>query len=321
MRKLTRALAPIIDVIFLPVVLAASLALKLVRRFGIERLPLTRRLFRAVGIFPIRNHYYEPLFDTTALARPLDEDRLLPALDLNINQQLDLLAKFSYGDELLAFPMDGQSESSFYYDNHVFGPGDAELLYNMIRFAKPERIIEIGSGQSTLMARNAIAANRVEEAAYSCRHVCIEPYEAAWLSELDVELIRTPVEEVGPGVFEELEENDILFIDSSHMIRPQGDVLFEYLQILPILKPGVYVHIHDIRTPKDYQDGWLSREMRFWNEQYLVEAFLSFNDQYHIVAALNFLKHHYPRELSAACPVFGKHTEHWEPGSLWIRRS
>lgn len=321
MCKLTQAVAPMIDFIFLPIVLVASLALKLVRRFGVERLPRTRWLFRAVGIFPIRNHYYEPLFDSTALTRPLEEDRVLPGLDLNIGQQLDLLEKLSYGAELLAFPMDRQSETGFYYDNHVFGPGDAEFLYNMIRYAKPKRIIEIGSGQSTLMARNAIAANRTEAVEYSCRHVCIEPYEAAWLSELNVELIRTPVEQIDLAVFGELEKNDILFIDSSHMIRPQGDVLFEYLQILPILKSGVYVHIHDIRTPKDYQDGWLSREVRFWNEQYLVEAFLSFNDQYHIIAALNFLKHHYPRELSSSCPVFGQRADHWEPGSLWIRRS
>lgn len=321
MGRLTQALAPLIDVIFVPIVFVASLVMKLVRRFGIERLPRTRWLFRTVGIFPIRNHYYEPLFDTSVLTRPLEEDRVLPGLDLNISQQLDLLTKFSYGNELLKFPMENQSESSFYYDNHVFGPADAEFLYSMIRYARPKRIIEIGSGQSTLMARHAIAANRAEESAYSCRHICIEPYEAGWLNELDVELIRTPVEQIDLDVFRELEEGDILFIDSSHMIRPQGDVLFEYLQILPILQSGVFVHIHDIRTPKDYQPGWLSREVRFWNEQYLVEAFLSFNHEYKIVGALNFLKHHYPQELSNSCPVFGERIDHWEPGSLWIQRS
>ncbi|WP_196810077.1 class I SAM-dependent methyltransferase [Mycobacterium sp. 360MFTsu5.1] len=321
MGRLTQALAPLIDVIFVPIVFVASLVMKLVRRFGIERLPRTRWLFRTVGIFPIRNHYYEPLFDTSVLTRPLEEDRVLPGLDLNISQQLDLLTKFSYGNELLKFPMESQSESSFYYDNHVFGPADAEFLYSMIRYARPKRIIEIGSGQSTLMARHAIAANRAEESAYSCRHICIEPYEAGWLNELDVELIRTPVEQIDLDVFGELEEGDILFIDSSHMIRPQGDVLFEYLQILPILQSGVFVHIHDIRTPKDYQPGWLSREVRFWNEQYLVEAFLSFNHEYKIVGALNFLKHHYPQELSNSCPVFGERADHWEPGSLWIQRS
>lgn len=180
--------------------------------------------------------------------------------------------------------------------------------------------MEIGSGNSTLMARNAIVANGVDDAAYACRHVCIEPYEATWLKELDIDLIRTPVERLDLAIFRELEAGDILFIDSSHMIRPQGDVLFEYLEVLPILKSGVFVHIHDIRTPKDYWPAWLRREVRLWNEQYLVEAFLSFNDQYRIVGALNFLKYHYPQELSRACPVFGRQASSCEPGSLWIQR-
>lgn len=320
MRKLADFLAPLIDIGVLPIAFLAGLALKFVRSLGIGRLPRTRGVFRALGVYPLRNHYYEPLFETKALRRPLEEDRELPGLDLNISGQLDLLNNFSYCDELVAFPMNRESELDFYYDNNAFGPGDAEVLYNIIRYAKPRRIIEIGSGHSTLMARKAIVANQIDDSTYTCRHVCIEPYENAWLKELDIQLIRTPVEQVEPSVFAELEDNDILFIDSSHMIRPQGDVLFEYLELLPILNSGVYVHIHDIRTPKDYWPAWLNREVRFWNEQYLVEAFLSFNDQYQIVAALNFLKHHYPTELANSCPVFGKRVDFWEPGSLWIRR-
>jgi len=319
-RKLVEFLAPLIDIAVLPIVLVAGLALKFVRRLGIGRLPRTRALFRALGVYPIRNHYYEPLFETNTLRRPLEEDRELTAVDLNASGQLDLLKNFSYRDELVAFPMNRESELTFYYDNNAFGPGDAEVLYSIIRHAKPRRIIEIGSGHSTLMARNAIVANKAADSSYTCKHVCIEPYENAWLKELDVELIRTPVELVDLSVFAELDENDILFIDSSHMIRPQGDVLFEYLELLPILSSGVFVHIHDIRTPKDYWPTWLNQDVRFWNEQYLVEAFLSFNNQYEIVAALNFLKHHHPTELADSCPVFGKRIDYWEPGSLWIRR-
>lgn len=320
MRKLVELLAPLIDIAVLPIAFAAGLALKFVRRLGISRLPRTRRLFRALGVYPIRNHYYEPLFETNTLRRPLEEDRELPAVDLNAHGQLELLKNFSFQDELVTFPMNRESELGFYYDNNAFGPGDAEVFYSIIRHAKPRRIIEIGSGHSTLIARNAIAANQVDDTKYTCRHICIEPYENAWLKELDVELIRTPVELVDLPVFAELEADDILFIDSSHMIRPQGDVLFEYLEILPILQSGVFVHIHDIRTPKDYWPTWLSRDVRFWNEQYLVEAFLSFNNQYQIIAALNFLKHHHPAELADSCPVFGKRIDFWEPGSLWLRR-
>lgn len=312
--------APLIDITLVPVVFVAAVIMKLVRGFGIGRLPRVRSLFRVLGVYPLRSHYYEPLFETKGLSRPLEEDRILPGLDLNAGQQLDLLEKFSYADELVTFPMARESELSFYYGNESFGPGDAEYLYSLIRYSKPRRIMEIGSGNSTLMARNAIVANGVDDAAYACRHVCIEPYEATWLKELDIDLIRTPVERLDLAIFRELEAGDILFIDSSHMIRPQGDVLFEYLEVLPILKSGVFVHIHDIRTPKDYWPAWLRREVRLWNEQYLVEAFLSFNDQYRIVGALNFLKYHYPQELSRACPVFGRQASSCEPGSLWIQR-
>jgi predicted O-methyltransferase YrrM len=319
-RKFVGFLAPLIDIAILPIVFLAGLALKFVRKLGIGHLPRTRALFRTLGVYPIRSHYYEPLFETNKLLRPLEEDRKLTAVDLNVSGQLDLLKKFSYQDELTSFPMDRESELSFYYDNNAFGPGDAEFFYNIIRYVRPRRIIEIGSGHSTLMARNAITANQLDDPKYTCTHVCIEPYENVWLKELDVELIRTPVELVDLSVFAELEENDILFIDSSHMIRPQGDVLFEYLELLPILNSGVFVHIHDIRTPKDYWPAWLDRDFRFWNEQYLVEAFLSFNNQYEVVAALNFLKHHHPAELADSCPVFGKRISFWEPGSLWIQR-
>ena len=86
-------------------------------------------------------------------------------------------------------------------------------------------------------------------------------------------------------------KNDILFIDSSHIIRPQGDVLFEYLEILPILNPGVVVHIHDIFSPKDYLDNWIINDHLFWNEQYLLEAFLSFNNNSPFIdGLLNALK-------------------------------
>jgi hypothetical protein len=104
-----------------------------------------------------------------------------------------------------------------------------------------------------------------------------------WLGQLNVEVVRKKVEEINKSIFEGLINNDILFIDSSHIIRPQGDVIIEYLEVLPILKPGVMVHIHDIFTPKDYLDSWIIDETRLYNEQYLLEAFLTFNEKYRII--------------------------------------
>lgn len=132
-------------------------------------------------------------------------------------------------------------------------------------------------------------------------------------------MIREKVEDLEISFFNQLEANDILFIDSSHIIRPQGDILFEYLEILPNLKPGVLIHIHDIFTPKDYLDDWIFKEHLFWNEQYLVEAFLSFNTNFKIIGALNFLYHNYNNLLSEKFPILAMQKNR-EPGSLWLIR-
>jgi hypothetical protein len=116
----------------------------------------------------------------------------------------------------------------------------------------------------------------------------------------------------------ELAEGDLLFIDSTHMIRPQGDVLMEYLQIIPKLTKGVYVHVHDIFTPKDYLKRWVIDDVRFWNEQYLLEALLTDTKKYQVVAALNYLKHHHYDALHKVCPYLS--TEH-EPGSFYFKVS
>ena len=119
------------------------------------------------------------------------------------------------------------------------------------------------------------------------------------------------------AVFSQLEANDILFIDSSHIIRPQGDVLFEYLELLPTLASGVTVHMHDIFSPRNYPAEWLKEEVRFWNEQYLLEAFLAHNADWEIVAALNYLQHAHPAKLKTVCPYL---EGSGQPGSFYMRR-
>jgi hypothetical protein len=308
------------DLLAAPVAVLFSLTGRLIRRVGVDRLPITLGILRRFGVFPIRDHYYEPLFNPAHLRKPLSEDRELPAIDWNVAEQLSVMQNFQFNHELKTFAVDGQNNRQFYYNNAMFGSGDAEYLYNVIRFFKPRRLIEIGSGQSTLLAMHAIEENRRNDPASVCEHICIEPYEAAWLDELAVKVIREPVEIIDKELFENLKVNDILFIDSSHMIRAQGDVLFEYLEILPILNSGVLVHIHDIFSPRDYPDEWISQQVRFWNEQYLLEAFLSFNSAFKIVGALNFLKHHHPHELARCCPILSEQMDYREPGSFWMRR-
>lgn len=167
------------------------------------------------------------------------------------------------------------------------------------------------------MAIKATEQNRRDDPDYRCEHVCIEPYESPWLEDAGVSVVRRKVEDLEPSFFSGLQENDILFIDSSHVIRPRGDVLFEYLDLLPSLNKGVVVHIHDIFSPKNYLREWLQNEVRFWNEQYLLEAFLSHNDSWKIVGALNLLHHHHYAELKSVAPFL---TPGREPGSFYIQK-
>jgi hypothetical protein len=286
------------------------------RREGAERMPITRDLLRSLGVFPIRRHYYEPLFDTRHLAHDLAEDRALPGIDIDPEGQLRLLRELDYVSELQAPGWAGTYLGpEFELSKGAFLSGDAEFLYAFLRHLKPRRVFEIGSGMSTRIARQALVKNQAETGR-SVRHVCIEPYEMPWLEEVEgLEVVRRKVEDCPLGFFRELEAGDLLFIDSSHIIRPQGDVLFEYLSLLPALKSGTFVHVHDIFTPRDYPEEWVKDGVSFWNEQYLLEALLSNSPRYKVVAALNYLKKHHFDRLRAVCPFLSKDRE---PGSFYL---
>ncbi len=316
MKNILRKLAPIMDPFLAPFTFLSAILFLVMRKTGMQRFKISRKILMKIGVFPIMDHFYEPMFNPKHLIHPLSEDRLLPGIDLNVTEQLDLLSKFHFNNELSSFPLEKRSETEFYYHNDKFGPGDAEYYYNIIRTYKPEIIIEIGAGNSTLMAINAICANKRENPEYNCRHLCIEPYERPWLDRLEVPLIRERVEKVDKKLFSQLGQNDILYIDSSHVIRTQGDVLFESLEIFPNLKSGVLVHIHDIFTPKDYPEWDF---VHFFNEQYLVEAFLTCNTEFKIIGALNYLQHHHLSELVAKCPVL-KNEPDKVVGSFWIMK-
>lgn len=316
-----KILKKIVDILLSPITLLAAFWMKIVSHSNDKTMPITHKLFSILKVFPIRDHYYQPLvFPKLHLKHSLREDRKLPGINMNIDEQLALLKQFHYNDELQAIPINFQSELSFHYNNGAFQSGDAEFLYNIIRLKKPARIIEIGSGMSTLMAINAVNKNKSEDSNYTCEHICIEPFEMPWLEKTNVKVVRKLVEEVDLKLFETLEANDILFIDSSHMIRPQGDVLTEFLSIVPTIKSGVLVHVHDIFTPKDYLDEWVLTEHRLWNEQYLLEAFLSFNADFRIIGALNHLQHHYSKDIHAVSPILAVQKNR-EPGSFWMVRN
>ena len=317
MKDFLKALFPLGDLLLAPFLVPAAMLMKIVRRAGVERMPICRKVLSAVGVFPVADHYYEPLTNFNLLTHPLDKPRDLPGIDLNVPEQLKLLKQLTYGNELSVFDGPRKDDLTYSFKNGMFSYGDAEFLYNLVRLKKPRRVIEIGSGNSTLLVIEAIRKNKISQPGYVCEHTCIEPYELPWLERAGVTLRRQVVEAVEKPVFQQLEADDLLFIDSSHVIRPQGDVLYEFLEILPTLKEGVIVHIHDIFTPRDYPKAWVVDKVRMWNEQYLMEALLSGNPHWKIIGAVNFLYHDHFNELKAACPFLSKDRE---PGSFYIQK-
>ena len=306
------------DIVFAIMAAPCAVLLFVYRKLGSAKLPLTTWVLKVIGVFPIIRHYYEPLFDDSVLTRPLSDDRTLPGINLNVSGQLSFLSKLNFSSELIEMNLDEKSDDSksFYINNESFKSGDADFLYQFIRAVKPRKIIEIGSGHSTKIARLALLRN-LADSSIRATHTCIEPYEMRWLEELkEISVVRKRVEDCDINWVNELGAGDLLFVDSSHMIRPQGDVLKEYLEIFPRLSSGVYIHIHDIFTPKDYLRSWIVEDIRFWNEQYLLEALLSNTERYEVIGALNYLMHHNYKNLKSVCPYL---TSDREPGSFYMR--
>lgn len=310
-----RPLYPLLDFIMLPFTTVAAFWLRLVKFMGLKRFAFSRRILSKVGVIPIVDHYYEPFYFGKEFNK---RRRTISHLEINIDKQLVLLNKFRvFSNEMKKFPVKKSSEEhTFFYDNNTFSYGDADLYYSLIRYYKPNVVCEIGSGFSTLVAYQAISKNK-EEGQATSELLCIEPYENEWLEDLGLEIVRKKIEDIDINTFERLKSGDILFIDSSHVIKPGGDVLREVFDILPSLNEGVFIHFHDIFLPYYYPDKWMNEEYRLWNEQYLVEAFLTYNHKFEVVAALNWLICDKPKELQE---IFPDLPENAQPSSLWIKK-
>lgn len=280
--------------------------------------PLYLRQADRAGIQWRSTHYYHPTYRDADLPANVTEPRDLPGLDLREDDQLALLSQMNYQDELDQIESEPDPALGYRYDNNQYRYGDADSLYAMVRTIKPKRLFEIGSGNSTRVVRRAILANQAEDPDYRCRHLCIEPYEMPWLERLGPEILRQRVEDVPLELFDQLEAGDILFIDSSHVIRPFGDVLVEFQSIIPRLAEGVYVHVHDIFTPRDYPERWLREQRRLWNEQYLLEVMLTHSNRYRVVLAMNWLTHTHRDAIERAFPVMRAQSK-TQPGAFWFK--
>ncbi|MFH1230649.1 MAG: class I SAM-dependent methyltransferase [Planctomycetota bacterium] len=300
----------------------------IIRRLGIDDL-VFRRLFlfwQKLGFHLIRNHYYNPIPDT----RELKDDiwlRHSELVGININEakQLKLLENFAskFKDEYDKFPSSKEETMNaydYYSQNESFDSIDSEILYCIIRYFRPLKIFEIGSGFSTYLSAQAILKNE-KDGFPGCELVAFEPYPNETLKKGFpglANLVSKKVQDIPLSEFRKLKENDILFIDSSHTLKIGGDVQYEYLEILPRLNKGVIVHSHDIFLPAEYPKEWILKYHRFWSEQYLLQAFLAFNDSFEVLWAGNYMHLKHPDKLGKDFNAYQQNRV--ASGSFWMRK-
>lgn len=289
--------------------------------FGEKMFPFWQRF----GFHITLSHFTQPVPDTRSLRPDLwSSNSEVIGIDMNERKQIELLDLFAfeYRDEYDRFPRNKTSTPFEYYvTNGMFGSVDGEILYCMIRHFKPTRIIEVGSGNSTYLSAQAVMKNRQEDRAYRCELTAIEPLPndvlKAGFPGLS-RLIPKEVQDVPLTEFEQLRENDILFIDSSHMLKIGSDVHYEYLEILPRTQKGVLIHVHDIFLPAEYPKEWILRDYHFYNEQYILQTFLTFNQEFEVLWAGHYMHLRYPERLEAAFSSYDRGISF--PRSFWMRR-
>jgi predicted O-methyltransferase YrrM len=232
-------------------------------------------------------HFYSPVVDGKTLepreAEIWKEQNSIEGIDLNKDEQLDMVKSFSsYYPELPYLPEKG-IKTRYYFDNDYYTHNDGITLYSMIRHLKPKKIIEIGSGFSS-----AIMLDTNEYCLHGSIKLCfIDPYPERLKGlmneqdQLNAELIAQDVQAVPLEIYQHLEAGDILFVDSSHVVKTGSDLHHILFNILPVLKPGVYVHFHDIFFPFEYPKAWVMAG-RNWNENYVLRAFLMYNEKFRI---------------------------------------
>jgi predicted O-methyltransferase YrrM len=289
----------------------------LLRAF-LKSFDLRQELAEAAGYNVVRREFFSPIpeIETIDWGR-VREPRNPPGVDLNIRHALELLPRLAaYAHELDGIPYEKTSAATFWFNNKSFTDFDAAVLYALLRERKPKRYIEVGCGFSSLVSAMALERNLAEGRA--CRATYIDPAPRLELRErlAFAELRLAPIQKVPLDVFQELNAGDVLFIDTSHVLKLQGDVEYELLHILPSLRSGVMIQIHDIFTPYEYPEDWLTTAVRFaGNEQYAVECLLSGGNRFQVELPLYCLWRQQREALQKLLPRGVT-----RPQSLWISR-
>jgi predicted O-methyltransferase YrrM len=268
-------------------------------------------------------HYYSAIVDTSSIgeyyarecSRTLSE---IQHIDIEPDRMADYWNEWREIIAAASFDEKKQEFRRFFLNNGNFPYGDALILRAQIAHVKPRRIIEIGSGNST-----ACMLDTLDEFDLATELVCIEPFPDVRLNKLlsrsdmsRIKLLECPVQEVDLSVFVQLDAGDILFIDSTHVLKTGSDVHYELFYVLPALKPGVIIHFHDCSFPFEYPAKWVLEYNYSWNELYGLRAFLMYNSNFKVRFWAQLLCQLNPQLIEETHPRL----LHETGSSLWIEK-
>ncbi len=287
----------------------------------LDKLPYIKVLKKLIlnqGRYPA-GHYYSPIPEKGWVKEYLDRQTKMPInlvdIDLRKEHQLSVINRYIKFYSEIPFTFEKKS-TRYYFDQEWFTYFDAISLYSFIRDIKPKKIIEVGSGfSSAVMLDTAELFLETKP-----QMTFIEPFPErlkSILRESDnrIEIIEDKVQNVKLEVFQKLNAGDILFIDSSHVLKYGSDLHYLLFEIIPNLEKGVFVHFHDIIYPFEYFQNWL-KEGRYWNEIYMLRAFLANNTDWKIHFFNSFVGREFKDVLTTEMPICMKNTG----GSIYIER-
>lgn len=314
LRNVLRMLLP-------PFVWLTSPVYALVARTGIGVEGCRRR-----GWHPVRVHFYHPVPRYESVdPKVFDTAHAMPGVEMDTSAFAARLRVLSPHASECDWPEKAGAPGIYHWSNGNFGYTSALLLHGMLRANRIQRVLEVGGGFSSLVSMAALDANRrdgVADVAFGC----VEPFPSDWLrgaisaAKFPAELFAHPAQKAAPALFEQLDENSVLFIDSSHVAKLDSDVNYLFLEMLPRLKPGVWVHVHDVYLPYEYPAShFFGPNKIFWNEQYLLQAMLAGNRDFEVVMPGYFVQRQMQDAFKEAFPSYDA-GRHRPTSSFWFRR-
>lgn len=286
-----------------------------VRRQG--PLAFAKRIAESRGYELVPHHFYSPLPDLEQLPESLwTEARPMVGVDLHTDSAIALIEQ-----QLATYIREFEPPSDrpgYQFVRSSYGPGDAEILYALIRHLQPSLVVELGSGASSHMIQAARMRNGIGE------HHLYDPYpfsvpSSRALGPVEGAVVHPePTERLDTAeIARMLNAGDVLFVDTTHTVKTGGDVDRIFVDLLPRLRSGVWVHVHDIFLPHEYPRAWVVDERRAWGEQYLLQAFLVFNEEFRVEIPLYAVARAHAERLAAVVPSFSPGIA---PGAFWLSR-